>query len=181
MHAALDPQLQRLLARGQLGPPVSVHDAADPHLQPYPGCTVGHPISMHTLNCSFTKLADLGPLSACTMLHTLNCNYSQVVGLGPLSAVRCCRPSTAATADRCQTLALLQHAGGYEPSSADSAYVWQTWVPWQHTRVCRPSTAATAHWCQTFVPWQHARVCRPSTAATSHWCQPLHIDANHTE
>ena len=44
---------------------------------------------LQTLDCSYTEVVDLGPLSAFTMLQTLNCSdCEQVTDLGPLSACK---------------------------------------------------------------------------------------------
>ena len=41
---------------------------------------------LQNLMCSFTGVAELGPLLACKMLQTLNCCSTRVAELGPLSA-----------------------------------------------------------------------------------------------
>ena len=50
-------------------------------LEPLAAC-----MSLQTLNCSGTRVAVLGPLAACTSLQTLDCRYTKVAELGPLAA-----------------------------------------------------------------------------------------------
>ena len=66
--------LQLLNCSGQPDEPLRIHSLA--------GC----PPTVHTLICSHTLVAELGPLAACTLLEELDCSSTRVAELGPLAA-----------------------------------------------------------------------------------------------